>query len=182
MTSKDSTGSLQGAGREALIRDGRDEDAGGLIALIGGCFAEYEGCVLDVDGELPELRAVATAFAGWGGRIWVAEHAGRVVGCVGFTPSSEPGGVELRKLYVERAFRRGGLGGELASLVEAEAQRRGARFVDLWSDTRFVAAHAFYDRRGYVRGADTRELHDLSASVEFYFRKPLSGRGKGAPV
>ena len=44
------------------IRAGRDEDAGGFIALIGAAWAEYPGCVLDVDGELPELRALATYF------------------------------------------------------------------------------------------------------------------------
>ena len=38
------------------IRDARDDDEPGLIALIAGVFAEYPGCVMDVDGELPELR------------------------------------------------------------------------------------------------------------------------------
>ena len=155
------------------IRDACDADADGLITLIGGCFAEYEGCLLDVDGELPELRAIATAFAGWGGRFWVAEHGERVVGCVGLSPSVDPGGVELRKLYVDRAFRRHGLGGTLTDRVEAEARRRGAPFVDLWSDTRFETAHRFYARRGYVDGGLTRDLHDRSASVERYFRKAL---------
>jgi len=42
------------------IRVARDDDEAGLVALIGGCFAEYPGCLLDVDGEIPELRAVAT--------------------------------------------------------------------------------------------------------------------------
>lgn len=54
-----------------LVRDARDTDAEGLIALIDGCWSEYPGCILDVDGELPELRAIATYFAGLGGRFWV---------------------------------------------------------------------------------------------------------------
>jgi predicted N-acetyltransferase YhbS len=138
-------------------------------------FAEYPGCVLDVDGEMPELRAIATHFRRAGGRMWVAD-GGRVVGCVGFTPARSGGeeGVELRKLYIERALRGSGLGDRLCGLVEAEARRRGAAFVELWSDTRFLRAHRFYERRGYVRGEATRELHDLSGSVELYFRRRLS--------
>ena len=69
-----------------LIRDARDDDADQLIALIGGVFAEYPGCILDVDGEIPELRAIATAFRDQGGRFWVAEDAARVVACVGYKP------------------------------------------------------------------------------------------------
>jgi putative acetyltransferase len=153
-----------------VVRPARDDDAAGLIALVGAVFAEYPGCVLDVDGELPELRRIASAFAELGGRFWVAERDGAVVGSAGWVPATAPGGVELRKLYVHRSERRSGLGSRLHDLVLAEAGERGAVFVDLWSDTRFVTAHRFYEKRGYARGPSTRELHDRSATVEYYFR------------
>lgn len=155
------------------IREGRDADGPALIELIGGVFAEYPGCVLDVDGELPELRSIATSFAGWRGRFWVVTLGGRVVACIGLTPASQPEGIELRKLYVHASARRRGLGGRLVALVEGEAKRRGARFIDMWSDTRFADAHRLYDKLGYRRGPSTRELHDKSDTVEFYFRKEL---------
>lgn len=155
------------------IRFARDEDAAGIIHLIGSVFDEYPGCVLDVDGEMPELRRVASHFEEHDGSFWVAEDEHGIVGCIGFTPSSERGGVELKKLYVRAGARTQGLGGKLASLVEAEAARRGAAFVDLWSDTRFETAHRFYAMRGYVRSERTRELFDKSASVEYYFRREL---------
>src|SRR5262245_25285190 len=98
------------------VRDARDDDAEGLIALIGGCFSEYPGCLLDVDGELPELRAIATAFREWGGRFWVAERGGRVVGCVGFSPGKKDGYAELKKLYVEKPAREAGLGDTLCRM------------------------------------------------------------------
>ncbi|HZF51143.1 MAG TPA: GNAT family N-acetyltransferase [Polyangiaceae bacterium] len=155
------------------LRDARDDDAAGLIELIGGVFAEYPGCILDVDGELPELRAIATAFQRWGGRFWVVEREGRVIACVGFTPSatSPDEGLELRKLYVEKAARKMGLGRALCAIVESAA--RSLRFVELWSDTRFENAHALYARRGYTKGPETRDLHDKSGSVEYYFRLNL---------
>jgi len=156
-----------------VIRDARDADAGGMIALIGGCFAEYPGCLLDVDGELPELRAIATAFRDWHGRFWVAERAGRVIASAGFTPGKTPGAAELKKLYVEKPARTGGLGGTLCTLVEDEARKAGFSRIELWSDTRFTTAHRFYEKRGYLRGPRTRDLHDISHSVEFYFDRAL---------
>jgi putative acetyltransferase len=159
---------------DLTIREARDDDASGLIALIGGVFAEYPGCVLDIDGELPELRSIATWFARLGGRFWSVESQGAIVACVGCSPSGESRGLELRKLYVRRDARRVGLGTRLSGLVEREARFRDDRFVELWSDTRFLDAHRLYERLGYVRGAQTRALHDLSDTVEYYFRKDLA--------
>jgi putative acetyltransferase len=158
---------------DVTIRAARDEDAEHLITLIGGCFAEYPGCILDVDGEAPELWAIATFFTTRTGHFWVAERAGQVVGSVGVLPTAAPEGIELRKLYVARMARRRGLGGRLCDLAEAQARAGGAVFIELWSDTRFTDAHRLYERRGYVRGAEMRALHDLSQSVELYFRKIL---------
>lgn len=160
---------------DLTLRDARDEDADGLIDLIGGVFAEYPGCVLDVDGELPELRHIATSFQRWGGRFWVIERDGRVIACVGLTPSagSPEEGIELRKLYVDKTARRMGLGSALCDLVEGAARALNKTFVELWSDTRFEDAHALYARRGYTKGPETRDLHDKSASVEHYFRLEL---------
>lgn len=152
------------------LRDARDGDADGLIALIGACFAEYPGCVLDVDGELPELRSIATAFARLGGRFWVAERAGGVVGSVGVVPTSAAGVWELRKLYVARSERRRGLATRLTDRAEEWARSQGAREIELWTDTRFADAHRFYERRGYRREPEARALHDKSHTVEFHYR------------
>ncbi len=152
------------------IRAGRDDDAVQLIDLIGTIFAEY-GCVLDVDGELPELGTIASAFEKLGGEFWVAESESGIVGCIGYTPVAD--GVEIRKLYVKQTQRRAGLGDLLYQRVVAAARRRQVTFLDLWSDTRFVEAHRFYEKRGFVRGENSRELHDISNTVEYYYRKSL---------
>ena len=165
------------------IREARDDDALDVIELIGSVFGEYTNCVLDVDGELPELRRVASYYAELGGEFWVAERdlgdlGKRIVGMGGYSAKEDaaggPPGVELRKLYVHRRERKTGLGRAIIERVEAAARNRRAAFIDLWSDTRFATAHAFYERRGYVRGPSTRDLHDLSKSVEFYFKKTLA--------
>lgn len=155
------------------IREARDDDAWDLIGLVAGCWAEYPGCVLDVHGEVPELLAIATHYRNLGGGFWMAEDSGRLAGCVGLAPSPEPGFAVLHKLYVAWSARRQGLGETLVGLVEAEAAARGATAIELWSDTRFEDAHRLYERLGYERLPETRELHDLSHSVEYRFWKPL---------
>jgi putative acetyltransferase len=155
---------------QVKIRDARDEYGDQLIHLIASCYAEYPGCVLDVDGEAPELRAIASTHAGAGGRFWVAESDGQIIGSVGLLPG-EDGVVEMKKVYVAKDARRMGLGRRLVSLAEAEAMSRGARGIELWSDTRFDDAHRLYEQRGYVRDPKTRELHDASKSVEYFFRR-----------
>ncbi len=81
---------------------------------------------------------------------------------------ADPGSGEI----VLRAARRHGLARRLLGLVEGEARNRQARFLALWTDTRFDAAHAFYKARGF-RQTGLRELDDASQSVEYGFRKEL---------
>ncbi len=156
-----------------LIREATDADSDAVIQLIEEVFSEYPGCVLDVDAEEPHLRGVATAFAAWRGRIWVVEAEGRVIACCGYRAARDPSGLELKHLYVTAAARGRGLGNTLTEMVEHEAARSDAAFVELWTDTRFTEAHRLYARRGYERGPHTRQLHDLSQSEEFYFCKRM---------
>jgi putative acetyltransferase len=159
-------------------RPARDDDAAGLIALIGGIYAEYPGCVLDVEREEPDLLEIASAYARKRGAFWVTVDANdaRLIGCVGWLPSAAPGlpgWVELRKLYVARTHRRRGLAGALCQRVEAAARAENAGGVELWSDTRFLDAHRFYAGRGYERQPGSRQLFDLSDSSEYHFLKAL---------
>lgn len=154
----------------ADIRPARDTDSAGIIDLIAAVFAEYPGCILDVDGELPHLLRPASAFAEWGGELWVIEQDGGIVACVGY--ADQHGTVELKHLYVAATARRQGLAARLCQLVEEAALNRGRLHLELWTDTRFADAHRLYERLGYVRGG-TREVRDLSQSVEHYYRKAL---------
>ncbi len=156
---------------EIVLRPARDGDAAGIIELIAAAYAEYPGCVLDVETDMPELEAPASSYAQNGGKCRVAEDAAEILGCVACKPTPD-GDVELEKLYVARGARRSGLGGRLLDLVEAEAAARQAGSITLWSDTRFEAAHAFYTARGFRRTGQ-RHLDDASQSVEYSFRKAL---------
>lgn len=157
---------------DAVFREARDADAEAVIALVAAAYAEYPGCVLDVDGELPELRAPASAHAAAGGGFWVAELDGQVAASAGWQPLDN-GGIELLKLYVAPAARGQGLGRRLVELVCAEGRKAGAGHVELWTDTRFTAAHSLYERLGFARSPGSRQLDDLSRSREYHYSRPL---------
>ncbi|MEO8713816.1 MAG: GNAT family N-acetyltransferase [Acetobacteraceae bacterium] len=158
----------------ATIRTGRDADAEGLIELIGACWAEYPGCVMDVDAEAPELRALATYMRERNGALWAAEANGRVVGTIATYPE-DLGTWAISRMYVDRAHRGTGLANRLLDAAEARAIADGAARLALWTDTRFERAHRFYERRSYVRSGPIRSLDDLSKTIEFHYAKPVAG-------
>jgi GNAT superfamily N-acetyltransferase len=158
----------------AELRPGRDADSAAFIDVITSCWAEYPGCVVDVDGETPELRALATYCANRGGAVWAAEADGKVVGLVCVYPRDD-GAWELAKMYVVREHRGSGLANDLVEAAENFARTHGGKRIKLWSDTRFDRAHRFYEKRSYVRSGPLRALNDKSHSVEFAYAKPLTG-------
>ncbi|MHC4470836.1 MAG: GNAT family N-acetyltransferase [Planctomycetota bacterium] len=151
---------------DVRLREATDGDSEGVIALVGRVFAEYPGCVLDVDGEEPELRSPASSFD----EFWVLEREGEIVGSVGLAVL-DGDRVELKKLYLDESVRGRGLARRLAERVEERARALGAGTIELWSDTRFTAAHGFYERLGYARTGRSRDLNDLSRTTEHHFEK-----------
>jgi len=131
-----------------------------------------------VDGEVPELRALASYYAGQGGALWVAEQDGRVVGMVGTRPLGDdaPGAAwEICKMYAYPDQRGSGLARTLIDTAEEFARAHGATAMKLWTDTRFDRAHRFYENRSYLRDGPIRALDDLSRTLEFTYAKPLTG-------
>jgi GNAT superfamily N-acetyltransferase len=179
--------------RELLpgLRRVRDSDAAALQNLIATAWAEYPGCVLDVDGEEPWLRAPGSAHAAGAGEparaLWVvpadpadpigaAGPAGGVLASVAVW--ARPGAnlaaaAELKTLYVSALVRRRGLGAALVRRAEREARRWEAGQMRLWTDTRFTDAHRLYRRLGYRATGNRRDLHDRSATTEIEFHRSL---------
>lgn len=57
--------------------------------------------------------------------------------------------------------------------MSSVARQQQADSLHLWTDTRFTTAHRVYERLGYVRLPEIRELHDRSNSVEYHYEKRL---------
>ncbi len=156
------------------IRPGRDSESEALIALIWSCWSLYPGIRMDVDREMPEMRALATWYAQKGGALWVTEAAGHVVGMIATCPLHD-GTWEICRVYVDPERHGSGLAHALLDTAEAHAIQSGAQRLELWSDTRFERAHRFYQKRSYVRSGPVRVLRDISNSLEFGYAKPIQG-------
>ena len=169
-----SPGSIIGKADGLVLRYARDDDADAIIALVSQVWSEYPGKTLVAANDMPELLRPASAYARGGGRFWVVEANGEIIGTVALTPSAEKGVVELQKLYVARGMRRNGLGTFLCHLVEREARERGAHAIELWSDVKLLDAHRRYERLGYQRGDTLKTYNDTSATVRSYYRKELA--------
>jgi GNAT superfamily N-acetyltransferase len=164
-----------GASYGRPLRPGRDTDAQAVIDLIWACWSQYPGVKLDVDGEMPELRALASYYTGRGGAFWAAEDAaGALTGMIATVPHAD-GAWEICRVYTRPDTFGAGLGHHLLDTAEAHAIAAGATRLVLWSDTRFARAHRFYEKRSYVRAGPIRVLHDISNSMEYGYAKPVNG-------
>lgn len=73
------------------IRPATDADSAHVIEIIDSCYRDYDGCVLLVDEEEPELRAPASAYAELGGGFWAAEDGDGIVGTIAVALADAPG-------------------------------------------------------------------------------------------
>jgi len=154
---------------EIQIREAADSDGAAITALIAAVFAEYDGVTFLAD-ELRELRAPASNFRRKGGRMWVAEQEGRLIGSFGIVATHERGVGEFLKVYLARESRGVGVAKRLLDRALAFAVSRGMTAITLWTDSRFLDGHRFYERHGFRRMPGVRALHDASNSLEFNFK------------
>ncbi len=149
------------------LRPITDADAAGLQTLVAGCFAAYDGAVLELDGLDAWMRQPATALAAKGAHVWVVPGVGASLAASGgWQPAGER--LEVKTMYTSVLHRRQGYAAALLGLV-LRAGREQGRQVELWTDTRFTGAHRLYERAGFRRLPGTRPLHDLSGTTEHHY-------------
>lgn len=157
---------------DVLIREATDDDGPGLAELIAGVFAEYEGCLYEAS-EFPEHARPASWFAERGGRLWIVTEDDVLVGSFGIVPGPRTGEFRISKVYLAASQRGRGLAAALLAGAEAFALASGGRRLSLWTDTRFVEGHRFYERNGFLRLPGVRALHDVSNTLEMHYAKDL---------
>ncbi|WP_319411103.1 GNAT family N-acetyltransferase [uncultured Cohaesibacter sp.] len=153
----------------ALIRSATDEDGAAIGKLIASVFADYENCHY-IEDEFPELEHPSSYYAAMGGQIWVAEQDGEIVGSLAVSESLTPGIFELHKVYVSKKARGQGLAWSMYNLATDLIDSRQGKTIRLWSDTRFLEGHAFYEKIGFTKVPVIRFLGDFSNSWEYGYR------------
>ncbi len=92
----------------SLLRAARGADAADIIELIAAAYAEYPGCVLDIEADMPELKAPTSSYAARGGRIWVAQSAAAARQAGAITLWTDTRFEAAHAFYAARGFRRTG--------------------------------------------------------------------------
>jgi len=158
--------------KEPFIRNAVDADGDSIARLIASVFDEYEGCPF-VFADFPELAAPASHYERRGGRLLVAEHEGTIVGSFAVSSPDGDGIFEINKVYLARDQRGSGLAQRLYAEALDEVARRGGRALKLWSDTRFLSGHRFYEKLGFVRQPVVRFVPDATDCWEYAYRLEL---------
>ncbi|MGW7527039.1 bifunctional helix-turn-helix transcriptional regulator/GNAT family N-acetyltransferase [Streptomyces sp. NPDC054783] len=140
---------------EAVLREPRPGDLGWIVqrnaalyAAEYGWNADYEGLVARIVADFAEDHDPHLE------RVWIAEQAGRPVGCVMCVRDDAPGTARLRLLLVEPETRGHGIGDRLVRAVIDFARGVGYRDLVLWTNDVLGGARRIYQRHGFVLVAE----------------------------
>lgn len=125
--------------------------------------------------DQPDLKIIPEFYQSGLGEFWVAEADDKVVGTIGLV---DIGGrlAALRKMFVASEWRgrEHGVAAQLLGLLLATANERGITAVYLGTTDRFLAAHRFYEKNGFVEIARA-ELPEsfpvVFVDTKFYVRR-----------
>ncbi|MER5403776.1 helix-turn-helix domain-containing GNAT family N-acetyltransferase [Streptomyces sp. NPDC002769] len=114
-----------------------------LYAAEYGWNTDYEGLVARIVADFAEDHDPHLE------RAWIAELAGRPVGCVMCARDDAPGTARLRLLLVEPGARGLGIGDRLVEAVVGFARDGGYRDLVLWTNDVLTSARHLYQRHGF---------------------------------
>jgi putative acetyltransferase len=132
---------------EPTLRRATDADGPAVRALVFGILRDYN---LPTDAHTDEdLNDFDAHYFSRGGDFTVlTADGGRVIGCVGLF-RAEPTTLELRKMYLDQAWRGRGLGRRLLEHALARARELGAKKITLETAQVLKEAIALYTRNGF---------------------------------
>ncbi|WP_406278600.1 GNAT family N-acetyltransferase [Embleya sp. NBC_00896] len=136
------------------IRDAtRPGDLGAVAALHGVLYSREYGMDATMEATVAAgMAELVLARAREGddgpGRLWVADD-GRVLGAVGLTREQDDL-MRLRWVILDPAARGRGIGRALLTTALAEARRRAAAGVYLWTIAGLPASRHLYDEAGFT--------------------------------
>ncbi|MER7935144.1 bifunctional helix-turn-helix transcriptional regulator/GNAT family N-acetyltransferase [Streptomyces sp. NPDC093272] len=145
-----------GVGRaEVVLRDPHPGDLGWIVQRNAALYAAEYGWNTDYEGLVARIVAdYAEDHDPHLERVWIAERAGRPLGCVMCVRDDAPGTARLRLLLVEPEARGLGIGDRLVTAVIDFARGVGYRDLVLWTNDVLSAARRLYRRHGFVLSAE----------------------------
>lgn len=107
---------------------------------------------LDISAEdQPDLMQIPSFYQIGQGDFWVARYQNMVIGTLGLKDIGN-GNAALRKMFVARAWRgkENNVAERLLNTLINAAQTRGIQRIYLGTTDKFLAAHRFYEKKGFA--------------------------------
>lgn len=157
------------------IRLATAEDCDGIVELIDGVLVEYgDRICITPGGSEADLLDLETGYRNKGGEFWVLEESVgencRIVGTHATRPDPSKQGVcTFKRLYLHADFRGTNWGHDLMQVTIDWARDTGFERVEFWSDTRFERAHRFFEKFGFQKSGEVRDMTDSVVPYSEYF-------------
>lgn len=126
----------------------RAGDLGRIVSLHGELYARECGWDLTFEAYVAGPLAEFVRSPSPRNRLWIAEHEGRIVGCVAIVAAS-PREAQLRWYLVVPEWRRHGLGRRLLTEATSFCRQQGYETVFLWSVSELTSAAKQYRAAGF---------------------------------
>ncbi|GEM47889.1 N-acetyltransferase [Deinococcus cellulosilyticus NBRC 106333 = KACC 11606] len=142
------------------IRPFQPEDTQGIVQLILPIQTEEFGIPITLEDQ-PDLLDIQNFYQQGQGNFWVAVQDGQVVGTISLLDIGNNQGA-LRKMFVHPDFRGKpfGTAQKLLEVLLSWAREKGMKEVLLGTTAKYLAAHRFYEKNGFVQ----MEAEDLPAN------------------
>jgi len=127
-------------------RSGADYSAAADLMRAYARELDVDLCFQDFEAELEDLPS---QYGPPTGSLLLAKRAGRAVGCVGLRPKGEGATCEMKRLFVEPAYRGHGLGEALCRAVLDEGRRLGYKHMVLDTLRSLTPALHLYQTLGF---------------------------------
>lgn len=125
----------------------------GVIDIILPIQREEFGIAISAEDQ-PDLQAIPDFYQVGKGDFWVAKHQGQVIGTIGLKDIGAQQ-TALRKMFVAAPFRgrEFGVAAQLLNALLENAWQRGVQEIYLGTTDKFLAAHRFYEKHGFLEVA-----------------------------
>ena len=158
----------------------RSGDVDAIVAMHGSVYAREYGFDRSFEGYVAGPLAEFACRSSDRERIWIAESAGRILGCVAIVATSD-GVAQLRWFLVDPAARGAGLGSTLIREAVAFARDRGYASVVLWTVSALKAAARLYRAAGFATVEERPGRHWGVDVVEEKYELRIHRPGAPAP-
>lgn len=125
----------------------------GVIDVILPIQRDEFGITINAEDQ-PDLQAIPDFYQVGNGDFWVATKDSQVIGTIGLKDIGAQQ-TALRKMFVAAPFRgrEFGVAAQLLNTLVEQAWQRGVQDIFLGTTDKFLAAHRFYEKHGFVEVA-----------------------------